>query len=772
MALPPTNRCSTVAEWAKRARAWVHVNEDKFMRFCLSGFSTEFADGYGVTLDGTTLSRPEIELVSGDLTIAPLGEYHHEPMKDLFLFFDIKLPSNQGRVVTKPLVHLATHPIGTWGPGTRLHIGFSGFATVIGDESNIGADKYEELYRLGIHPALGIEHDTAGDSPITIPHDNISTFTDQLRASLEDHGVHWAGDIFFVHEVVDMSRSTQHDARDRATSRDWLNLAFSHYELSLAAALSGEHGTWYVGVGMDIASASGKCFLWNSKKHSDLLYHLAKVDIIQSHTITTTNKASYSRHTSFHLSQAAGCEVRLSDTMMGQTGLRYWSLSHTHAVASPEPITPTDVFTGRAIQVLDRAFESYRAAAYTAGVGLRVEGVVAIGKAVDFLVDVPYIALDTAIFVLEREELWPMLAYRMLAMRMATELQIVRTPYNRLQAPSLLLAAGIAFLANTIDTTATISFPRMGDARYFLPTSQSNTPGLGGPVFDRIGQGDSAPRSVYNVLYLRQFLDGFPEFVESPMIICDRILEAVMGASLDQLAIAARTETVAAEQVPPRRIFRLPPQSTKPWYQLHEHAYATDRLDIVIPPMHLTQHHFTHGLPRWCEEMWLQYVNDIISGIPSKVPSRRNNHSSDSFCALTPAQLANADMGIFQNLRLSDIFTEVQWIVVRDEEELMVVFDSHFPDRDWESEDPAFASRRYYDDWVAFTYRVSRTEVVEAKKALFRLFRMLCWIPWGDGGVWETRPDRRFTRFGGADLRLPAPKILILRGEPMWELAG
>ncbi|KAG2009051.1 hypothetical protein CC2G_014420 [Coprinopsis cinerea AmutBmut pab1-1] len=143
---------------------------------------------------------------------------------------------------------------------------------------------------------------------------------------------------------------------------------------------------------------------------------------------------------------------------------------------------------------------------------------------------------------------------------------------------------------------------------------------------------------------------------------------------------------------------------------------------------------------------------------------RRNNHSSDSFCALTPAQLANADMGIFQNLRLSDIFTEVQWIVVRDEEELMVVFDSHFPDRDWESEDPAFASRRYYDDWVAFTYRVSRTEVVEAKKALFRLFRMLCWIPWGDGGVWETRPDRRFTRFGGADLRLPAPKILILRG--------
>lgn len=157
-------------------------------------------------------------------------------------------------------------------------------------------------------------------------------------------------------------------------------------------------------------------------------------------------------------------------------------------------------------------------------------------------------------------------------------------------------------------------------------------------------------------------------------------------------------------------------------------------------------------------DLWRQFLVDLTA----KVPNRRENNDS-SYCKLTKFQRDSANVATYQNLRLRDYFSDVQFktVTIKNWE---LSFDKFWPPkgRRLVGKVQNFLQMRYFVSWGSLTSDLDNVTVDVMRKELRKNFDTLKWIPNVQSErVWYTTADKTFTRLAESDATLAAPRILI-----------
>jgi hypothetical protein len=156
--------------------------------------------------------------------------------------------------------------------------------------------------------------------------------------------------------------------------------------------------------------------------------------------------------------------------------------------------------------------------------------------------------------------------------------------------------------------------------------------------------------------------------------------------------------------------------------------------------------------------LWRQFLVDVTA----KVPNRQDAHQS-SYCKLNRIQRDSVNVATYQNLRLRDYFSDVQYKTAT-----IATWGYSF-DKFWPVKGTQLAGKpqnymqiRYYIGWNMLTSALDEATVVVMRDDLQRNFNTLKWIPQIQADrVWYTTKNRAFTRLAESNEDLPAPRILI-----------
>jgi len=178
------------------------------------------------------------------------------------------------------------------------------------------------------------------------------------------------------------------------------------------------------------------------------------------------------------------------------------------------------------------------------------------------------------------------------------------------------------------------------------------------------------------------------------------------------------------------------------------------------------------GLNDQATNCWRQGLLDVTAKC-----SNRKGFDKESYCGLDVAQRGNVNMVTYQNLVLSDYFTDCQYALRRDAPALWdLTFDNMFPpkDRVVKIDSQGYSKCEYWGMYMRL--RSGPDETVKAlRKALKEKFDQLEWFPWLQADkMWKTggkKVDPRFRRCEGNDqpASTPAPYVLIRTNtQPTW----
>ncbi|KAJ3846196.1 hypothetical protein EV368DRAFT_53118, partial [Lentinula lateritia] len=158
--------------------------------------------------------------------------------------------------------------------------------------------------------------------------------------------------------------------------------------------------------------------------------------------------------------------------------------------------------------------------------------------------------------------------------------------------------------------------------------------------------------------------------------------------------------------------------------------------------------------------IWYQFLLDMADRYPA--PKRS---LSASYLKLTSAQRQHAGEELYMNLKLSDVWTAVQW-KLGTPSEFQTAFDNLFPEKDQETQPKC----RYYMEWKTICTSGDAKAIMAARKDLWHKVLHLQWIPQAASDkMWSTQqPKRQYTsvRFP-PDSKGPALHILCRR-KPTW----
>ena len=115
-----------------------------------------------------------------------------------------------------------------------------------------------------------------------LPQDVLEDFGNTLRHFLEEDGIAWGEDLYFLHQVRGMKATTEHrmDTQLARASLQKFLVENSIREESIA------EGIWYIDVGLELSSLEGKCLLWRTNSHSQIVRRVTGVSEHHANRIT------------------------------------------------------------------------------------------------------------------------------------------------------------------------------------------------------------------------------------------------------------------------------------------------------------------------------------------------------------------------------------------------------------------------------------------------------------------------------------------------------
>ena len=246
-----------------------------------------------------------------------------------------------------------------------------------------------------------------------LPRGVLPDFGDTLRYFLEENGVAWGIDLFFLHQVRGMKATTEHhmDTRSATAALKAFLFESSIPERSMAM------GIWYIDVGLEISSLEGMCLLWRTDSHSHVVGHVTGISEHHANRITELGSQQYARDLSSHLLDVSGCRIT-----PGRQGEGQYEVSYLQMYSTDKSLTynPEGIYFSKAMLCVEAIgklqppsftkslYDLYRNASLSgnSSASARVEVRVPIRHATTALTNLTYELVQRSLVAFSNESWW------------------------------------------------------------------------------------------------------------------------------------------------------------------------------------------------------------------------------------------------------------------------------------------------------------------------------------------------------------------------------
>lgn len=152
-----------------------------------------------------------------------------------------------------------------------------------------------------------------------VPEWEVGELGNTIRQCLQDNGCDWADGILFLHQVRGVKHSSSHaPTEEHATSalREFLE------ECSLLVH-SMDEGSWWIDVGIEIASDDGNCLTWRTDSHFHVVREAMGVDDHVAKRITSPGSSQYTRDMVSHLPKCSSFRIAPGARARGRHQTQY-----------------------------------------------------------------------------------------------------------------------------------------------------------------------------------------------------------------------------------------------------------------------------------------------------------------------------------------------------------------------------------------------------------------------------------------------------------------
>ena len=141
--------------------------------------------------------------------------------------------------------------------------------------------------------------------------ESVNELGDRFREKIEEacfqgHGLEWAKDFFFLHQIRGTKNARPHDPTDARTRLT----EFLHENGLSQDILRANREDWFRDIGLEISSDIGDSLAWRTDSHPHLLHDIFQIPMRHATKMTTMGSSKYFRDYTSHLTQVAGCRVR------------------------------------------------------------------------------------------------------------------------------------------------------------------------------------------------------------------------------------------------------------------------------------------------------------------------------------------------------------------------------------------------------------------------------------------------------------------------------
>ncbi|CAA7271230.1 unnamed protein product [Cyclocybe aegerita] len=280
----------------------------------------------------------------------------------------------------------------------------------------------------------------------------------------------------------------------------------------------------------------------------------------------------------------------------------------------------------------------------------------------------------------------------------------------------------------------------------------------------------------YGLLFLRPLRVGgttpVPRLCWSRVFISEHAFRFIFGADEETIIHAIRRSRIAASRNPNRTENRKKKTLSfvnhgqapeGPIFHLEAEGYS-------LPPvprdegsdMELEEEDMAEprvGLDDFLTNLWNQFLLDITEVSPNPKPA-----DQPPYCILSPAKRKLVNAATYQDLCLSNYFTDVQWKYA-EPSDWVFTFDHLFPPKNAKVKTGKiqnYLQTTYYSKWESMRARTDAETVKKMHKNLFLRFCQLSWFPAAQANrIWWTKVDRRSSKSSGLSPNSPAPRILL-----------
>jgi hypothetical protein len=239
-----------------------------------------------------------------------------------------------------------------------LHIFFPSLSSDDRKSPLLSKEEAKALYEKGLRPSIEqLLPQSASDWPATyqtelfraskakggfayqtkmVPQWAVPRLASLIRQNLQDNGVNWAEDFFFMSTIRGSKHSTTHSLTSDAAKYaldDFMGEAF----LDIPHPLSAESDQWWIDVGVEFSSEEEACFQWLTSSHGLMVQETLKISEQHANRITTLRSSKYFRDISSHLPTVSGCRIEPGVNAEGPFQAAYFQIYTTDKAVTYNP---------------------------------------------------------------------------------------------------------------------------------------------------------------------------------------------------------------------------------------------------------------------------------------------------------------------------------------------------------------------------------------------------------------------------------------------------
>ncbi|TEB22046.1 hypothetical protein FA13DRAFT_1641948 [Coprinellus micaceus] len=676
----------------------------------------------------------------------------------------------------------------------------------------LNKDKRCKIYEDGIRPAMvkllgsrSNELPTVLDSEIfraqqssgklsyttkTFPSWQVQNLGKLIRDSLIQRGHDWALGMVYLHMIRGVKNTSFHAVEGWAAD-DALKTFFHENHIPLAEARSGQHGRWFIDVGLEI-SMQRRCLLWRTDKHADVYQELTNVDPQEADRITRMGSSQYVRDFIAHLTGVSGARITPGARGEGPFEVAYCQMYVTDKALTAakgngrhaKHITPTDAFQNhRHVDMFfQKLLDLYLNASELNLSSVRVELRVPLAYATTVLLDFDQTRICNCLVAVPAPDYWGWRAWRAAALQLVWSWQFVNGRFESDTAGALLLNQAIPWLANSLHATPDTMSASRDLLKAILPLGPGSrllaNDDIPFPIGLRNVDGTDryVPKTERGAIFIRRFLVGprhpvplFPGSLFLKRAACIALLGNTLEKILEKIAqnrhvIVRHTlrlrNKVRQPELPP------PEEGGPPPLDLELPNMNGLSIDDSAPPI---------NLPQSVNEIFRQFFVDVLNIAPNS-----RNATGGTAMRLTEDERSVATIEVFQEVNLARILNTCRWM--RAPEAIWKdVFNKLFPAKGDESTDPRQNYQRcsYYRRWNELAAAADDHAFEVIRESLWSTaFQEIYWLPHAKSDrIWETRDrvkSHRYTQFfPNQEEGVPIPCIIINgRRTPEWNVEG